>query len=275
MTELERRQKFVECCESYLGCRESDGSHRQIIDLYNTIRPLPRGYKLTYTDPWCAGFPSAVAQRCGMTDIIYPECSCDAMIELYKAAGRWQEADNHAPRIGDLIMYDWNDSGSGDNTGSADHVGVVAQVSGSSLTIIEGNISDSVDYRRISVNARFIRGYCLPDYASAADETADGQPAEIIVSGTDTKSPSAFDMAAPYGTYLPSPLRILRHGMEGPDVAALQCLLEFRGYACGAAGADGKMHDDTTSALKRFQTDREIGIDGEFGPESFGELWGR
>ena len=37
MTEQQIRAKFVETAKSYLGCKESDGSHRKIIDLYNSL----------------------------------------------------------------------------------------------------------------------------------------------------------------------------------------------------------------------------------------------
>ncbi len=36
MTEQEQRQKIVSIAQSYIGCKESDGSHRKIIDLYNS-----------------------------------------------------------------------------------------------------------------------------------------------------------------------------------------------------------------------------------------------
>ena len=41
------------------------------------------------------------------------------MIELYKKADRWQEADDYAPSKGDLLLYDWDDNGQGDCTGIA------------------------------------------------------------------------------------------------------------------------------------------------------------
>ena len=83
MTELELRKKFVEIAESYLGCKESDGSHKKIIDLYNSQRPLPRGYKVKYTDAWCATYVSAMGIAAGLSDIIHPECSCGYMINLH------------------------------------------------------------------------------------------------------------------------------------------------------------------------------------------------
>ena len=42
MTEQEQRQKIVSIAQSYIGCKESDGSHRKIIDLYNSHKPLAR-----------------------------------------------------------------------------------------------------------------------------------------------------------------------------------------------------------------------------------------
>ena len=44
MTENQLRQKVVKIAVSYLGCKEADGSHRKIIDLYNSHKPLARGY---------------------------------------------------------------------------------------------------------------------------------------------------------------------------------------------------------------------------------------
>ena len=168
MTELELRQKAVAKFKEWLGYSEADGRYREIVDIYNAIRPLPVGYTLKYSDEWCAATVSAVGQALGMTDVILPECSCPRMIELYAERGQWIEDDAYVPQIGDIIMYDWQDTGAGDNRGNADHVGMVAAVNGTALTIIEGNNSNAVAYRTLQVNGRYIRGYCLPDYASRA-----------------------------------------------------------------------------------------------------------
>lgn len=94
------------------------------------------------------------------------------MITLFKNLGEWEETDSYTPSAGDVIFYDWDDSGSGDNTGSSDHVGLVEKVSGSTITVIEGNYSDSVKRRTITVNGKYIRGFGLPNYASKATSTA-------------------------------------------------------------------------------------------------------
>lgn len=168
MTEQELRQKVVGIAQGYLGCKESDGSHKKIIDLYNSHKPLARGYAVKYTDAWCSTFASAVAIAAGLTDIIPTECGCEKHIQLFKKLGSWQENDAYVPSPGDYIFYDWDDNGVGDCTGSADHVGIVEKVSGKTITVIEGNYSNSVKRRTITVNGKNIRGYGVPKYSSKA-----------------------------------------------------------------------------------------------------------
>lgn len=169
MTEFEARGLYVNTTKSYLNFSEASGKHKQIIDLYNSMSPLPRGYKVTYTDAWCATFVSAMAIKCKMTDIIPRECGCYYQVEAFKKMNRWMENDAYRPQAGDIIYYDWQDNGVGDNTGVPDHVGIVCSVSEDNIiTVIEGNYSDTVKYRYIKVNARNIRGYGLPDYVKWA-----------------------------------------------------------------------------------------------------------
>lgn len=111
MKENELRSLVVKTAQSYLGCRARDGSHRKIIDQYNAHRPLARGYAVKYTDAWCATFVSSVLIQVGITDIAPTECGCGPMVELYRKMGRWQENDGYISSKGDIIMYDWQDSG--------------------------------------------------------------------------------------------------------------------------------------------------------------------
>ena len=196
MTENEIRNQVVSTAKSYLGCKESDGSHKKIIDVYNGHKPLARGYAVKYTDPWCATFVSAVAVLCGLTDIMPTECSCAKMIELYKKKGRWKEDDSYTPKIADVVMYDWGDSGKGDNTGAPDHVGIVSYISGNTMKIVEGNISNAVNYRTLSVNGKYIRGYCLPDYASKATEVKQ----EATAKPTEPDTKPSEPVSKPTGT---------------------------------------------------------------------------
>ena len=180
------RQNIVNAAVSYIGCKETDGSHKKIIDLYNSHKPLARGYAMKYTDAWCATFVSAMAIKCGLTDIIPTECGCGQMIRLFQKLGEWQENDAYTPQPGDVIFYDWQDSGVGDNTGASDHVGIVESVSGSTMKVIEGNMSNAVGRRTLQVNGRYIRGYGLPKFkgGAASSGNTDSKPA----SGTGKKT---------------------------------------------------------------------------------------
>ena len=154
----------VKQAQAWLGCKESNGTHKQIIDVYNSHKPLARGYAVKYADAWCSTFVSAVAIKLGYTDIIPTECGCEKHTLLFKEKGIWIEDENRVPNAGDIIFYDWDDNGSGDCRGNADHVGIVEKVSGDIITVIEGNYNNAVARRTIKVNAKYIRGYGVPKY---------------------------------------------------------------------------------------------------------------
>lgn len=185
MTESQIRQRVVDIAVAWYGRKEADGSHRVIIDTYNGHAPLARGYKVKYTDAWCATFGSSVAIVAGYTDIIPTECGCGQMIALFQALNRWVENDAYLPDPGDYVFYDWDDNGVGDCTGWPEHVGIVVFVTGNKIKVIEGNKNNAVEYRELTVNGRYIRGYGIPDYASKATKAENPSGS---ASGTGTGS---------------------------------------------------------------------------------------
>ena len=256
MAETELRNLVVETAKAWHGRRESNGTHKVIIDVYNAHSPLARGYRVTYSDWWCATFVSAVACLCKITDIMPTECSCYYMIELFKKLGRWHEGDDYTPQPGDIVMYDWQDDGKGDNTGVPDHVGIVYSVSGNSMQIIEGNLDNAVGYRTLQVNGKYIRGYCLPDYASKAKTMS--KPA-----GGDTT----------VKTCTPT-LPQLSNGDKGQAVKALQSLLVLRGYKLPNYGVDGDFGTETQTVLELFQKKQGLTVDGIAGVQTWKALVG-
>ena len=263
VTEKQLRAEIVNQAKSWVGRKESDGTHRVIIDVYNSIYPLPRGYRMTYTDPWCATFVSACAQVWGLTGIIYPECGCIPMINLYKQHGRWMEDDAYVPHPGDVIFYDWQDTGVGDNMGASDHVGLVASVDGDVINIIEGNCGNMVQYTARKINSRYIRGYGLPDYASMANEEEPEEPEEpdVVIPDEEPEVPT-------WTVEVPT----LEFGHVGGYVAAAQALLVLRGCGVGPDGADGDFGANTRSAVLRFQRSRGLEDDGVIGPVTWTAL---
>ena len=275
MTENQLRSNVVSIMKGWLGWSEANGKHKKIIDIYNNYRPLARGYKVQYTDEWCATAVSAAFIKAGLTDIGFTECSCNRMIDLYKEKSRWEERDSYVPKIGDIVMYDWQDNGIGDNAGSADHVGLVAAINGTSITIIEGNKNESISYRSINVNGKYIRGYCLPDYASKASKLV-----ETVSTATYSKTAFIRDIQKAFGATI--------DGIAGPEtlnstitlsailnrkheaIRAVQRRLAALGYT-SVGKVDGIAGVKFTKAVKEFQKANNCEVDGEI--TARGKTW--
>ena len=161
------RMSVVEKAQEYLGFHEEDGSHRKIIDRYNSQEQLPMGYAVQYTDKWCATFGSVVAMETELTHIIPVECGCQRQIELFQTMGSWEEDDAYIPLPGDFIFYHSDHKEAGDCTDWSDHVGIVVGVWENYIKVIEGNCYKAVRYRYILVDDASIRGFGLPDYGNA------------------------------------------------------------------------------------------------------------
>lgn len=61
---------------------------------------------------------------------------------------------------------------------------------------------------------------------------------------------------------------ILRKGSTGPEVKSLQKKLLQIGYYLGSYGADGDYGDATVTAVRKFQKDNSLVMDGEAGPNT-------
>ncbi len=192
---------------------------------------------------------------CGLTAVLLPECSCAAMIALYRRAGRWRQAENGVLlRPGDLIFYDW------DADGSSDHVGIVAEKLGSGFRLIEGNVGDAVAYRTVRPGTAHIRGFALPNYAAQAadDDLADDAPMPPL---------STAD------SFLLS-YQILKLGSKGEEVRAVQRTLKALGFDIGRWGLDADYGYDTRSAVAAYQRSVGLDADGIVGPKTMAALTG-
>ena len=275
MTENQLRSNVVSVMKGWLGWSEANRKHKRIIDIYNNHKPLAQGYRVKYSDEWCATAVSAAFIKAGLTDIGFTECSCNRMIALYKAKGLWEERDSYVPKVGDIIMYDWQDNGVGDNVGSADHVGLVAAINGTKLTIIEGNKSEAVSYRSMVVNGKYIRGYCLPDYASKASK-----PVETVSTATYSKEAFIRDVQKALGatvdgiagsetlnsTITLSAILNRKHEV----IRAVQRRLAALGYM-SVGKIDGIAGAKFTQAVKEFQKANGCIVDGEI--TARGKTW--
>lgn len=157
------REQAVAQAKAWHGKKESDGSYKEIVDVYNSAAKE----KAKYSTPWCAEFISAIGIKIGADFPI--STSCGEQIDMWKKKGCWVEDDAYVPTPGDVIYYDWDDKGKGDDTTGHDHTGMVIEVSGSKFKVEEGNKKDAVGTRTMSINGQYIRGYAVPKYDSAVE----------------------------------------------------------------------------------------------------------
>lgn len=252
------RSVIVKQAQSWIGCNEADGSHKKIIDVYNSHKPWARGYKLPYDVPWCSGFVSACSIAVKYTDIIPTEVGCGPHIELFKKLGIWVENDAYVPKPGDIMLYDWEDDGKGDNTGYPNHIGIVEKCENGKITVIEGNYSNAVKRRYLKVNDKYIRGYAVPKY--------DAEPQQTEPEQTEPEKTNEGEFTMK--------MRTLKYGSKGGDVKALQLLLMGNGCPCGKWGADGDFGISTENAVKDYQQKKKLTADGIAGPKTWSSLLG-
>lgn len=189
-------ETILDIFRSWLGKKEADGTHREIIDIYNSYKPLARGYKVQYTDQWCDTAVSAAFIKAKAVSLIGgTECGVQEHVNIFKKAGIWMGMIKPVP--GDILVFDWQSDKYGD------HIGIVEKVVGNLVTTIEGNYQDSVRRRVIGYNNSQIMGYARPKYASSESEQ--------LVSVIATKAAERFDKTLA-GTYTTTINLNMRYG---------------------------------------------------------------
>lgn len=268
--------EVIKQAQAWIGYKESDGSHKKIIDTYNSHKPLARGYKVKYTDEWCSTFVSAVSIKLGYTDIIPTECGCGKHIELFKKMNSWVENENRTPNPGDIIFYDWDDKGSGDNKGGSDHVGIVEKVSNGTITVIEGNKHEAVARRTLKVNARYIRGYGVPKYDKEKVDNKETEQDRIkdLKKALNKDFNCKLEINGKIDSKLTNAVmsHYLKNFTRGNFVKWTQKQLKRKGYDIGSYGVDGGYGNDTEKAVKKYQKDKGLKADGYVGIETVKSL---
>lgn len=171
-------QDVLNVMRSWTGYSEANGKHKEIIDLYNSVKPLPRGYAVQYNDEWCDTTVSAAAIKAGCSELIGRECGVERHVDIFKSMGIWIEDGRITPQPGDIIVYNWDDA-TQPNDGYSDHIGYVEAVSGGTITAIEGNKGEAVGRRTIPVGWGYIRGFARPKYASSGSSTIKKSVTEV------------------------------------------------------------------------------------------------
>lgn len=215
-----------------------------IEQLGNDYTTYCRDMGYNYRIEWCACFISWLAEKLGITDIIPVDMSCNNQISKFKNLGVWHTDRNF--QSGDIIYYDWDRLG---DSRPADHVGIIEKVNSTILTVIEGNNgnfpNDRVRRREIASDSSLIYGYARPKY-----------PVKSSANSSD------INISLP----------TVRKGNTGNAVKILQAFLVAYEYNIGISGIDGELGSDTESAVRQFQKNSKIEVDGIVGKDTWSEL---
>lgn len=163
---MNSRAKIVAVAKSYIGTCGGSTAHADILHYFNEVKPF--GHTAKKSDPWCGEFVSACAiQAFGKTQAkkFFPlSAACVYIVNKAKEMNIWVESDKYIPEAGDWILYDWDDTGKGDNKNKPDHVGIVEYYKAGYIHVIEGNKHDKCARRKIRIDGKYIRGFVTPDY---------------------------------------------------------------------------------------------------------------
>ncbi len=158
-----QRDRVLRAAASLVGVRGGSAAHHQLVNDYNSVRPLPVGYAVKNSDDWCDIFVTTVFQREGLSGLIGRECGVERHIQIFKRLGIWNEDGNSTPKAGDIITFNW-DQNSQPNNGFADHIGIVESVSNGIIHTIEGNSNNQVRRNAYRIGHGNIRGFASPRY---------------------------------------------------------------------------------------------------------------
>lgn len=240
--------------KSWIGKSREKQTHKDIIDLYNSYTPHPRGYTVKYTDDYCATTVSAAFIACNaVSELGGIECGVERFIEdVFIPNKIWEEDGKVTPEVGWIVCYNWDDK-TQPNDGWADHIGVVESVNKTKKTfvVIEGNMNGVVGRRTVSIGWGYIRGFAKPKYGTASTAASTTTKTDTTVShytGTYPALPPRgfFQNGDGITTYTNYPTQIKRIQM-------------FLNWAINAKlDVDGRYGPLTTAAVNKFK--KKVGL---------------
>ena len=144
----------VKLITSWVGFSESNGKAQAKI-----VRPWNKWVGRSVnckTTPWCQITCSSCLHQSSVPTT--KTAGCKQAVSYYKKAKRWKKAGNK-PSVGSQIFYDFSGKRK-----KPTHTGLCVAVSGTTITVIEGNKSNKVAKRKITYKSKYIYGIGVPKY---------------------------------------------------------------------------------------------------------------
>lgn len=106
---------------------------------------------------WCACFVSWCLNEVGHSEPRFAACTSQG-VPWFKEHGQWASGNYTDIAPGDIIFFDW------DNSGDADHVGIVIGKDSDAVYTVEGNSGDACKIRSYPLTSSYIHGYGLMNW---------------------------------------------------------------------------------------------------------------
>ena len=201
------------------------------------------------TYAWCANYVSEVLRYVGIT--MY-DLSCTRMQRKMKASAEWDEPDDDHPIAGDILFFDWDHK---QEELPLDHVGIVTNYSGGTITYVNGNGNDSfrVTRQKMSINNSSIEYWMrfIGDAEEHPTPTEDPYPTPKEIKKCTVE------------------LEVIEFGCKSPSTETMQNLLVDVGYMLEVDGIYGSQ---TKEALEDFQKSNNLVVDGICGAKTWKAL---
>lgn len=153
MTISDLRNKLCDIAYQWVGVAKGDSNHKLLIDYYNEkVNPLPRGYKVKYSDSYCATAITAWFYMADMPNAIYPECGVYEMRDGASRNGIFNGNVKDRPSRGDLVLFSYS------------HVALVLDYADGKLHCISPNDDGKIIEKWYDHNNASIMGYIVPAY---------------------------------------------------------------------------------------------------------------
>lgn len=258
MTIQEAKNRLVSWASSQIGYREGENNWNKYAETEDLKKLY--GWK-PQNQPWCDTFVDTgfiecfgleLASKLTYQPIGKGSAACRYSAGFYSA----HEAFDEDPEPGDQAFFFVD--------GGINHTGIVTQVSGNTIYVVEGNSSDMVARRAYTLGNPVIAGFGRPNWSAVVGKDVPKEP----------EKPKEETKADPVTLPCYAKLPMLERGSKGEYVRAMQLLLIGRGNSCGGYGADGDFGAATQAALQKFQTDHGLFADGICGNLTWQKLLG-
>lgn len=164
--------------------------------------------------------------------------SCTKTREILRNSDKFEEVNKNNMQVGDIILYDW------DNSGDCDHIGIVEKISNGIVYVLEGNVK-STDYTKSIVDELIYDDY-RASHTNCVFRYKDNNNNDKMIYHKIECEIVLTECS-------------LTNGHKA-DKLLCQALLHNYGYYNGLL--DGIFGEKTIDAIRRFQTNHRINATG-------------